>query len=240
MATITYGSEDAIYGSGVYNEAVYGEFGPTLLIDGVSTTSSVGTLSTSAQASTTLVGVSATGSVGVVIENVTEVLVGAEATSSIGTVQVNISEILTGVEATGASGSFTFVAEANTTVTGAEGVVTEGVIQPSGGASQSLTGVEGTSALGTVVITATVGLAGQQVDSALGAVQVNLIEYITGVTSTGAAGTTEELGKANKTLSSVFATGSAGNTSETAVVFDFEAVKETYDRRRTIKLPRVA
>lgn len=178
MATITYGSEDAIYGSGVYNEAVYGEFGPTLLIDGVSATSSVGTLTTSA--------------------------------------------------------------EANTTLNGAEGTTTEGVVQPSGGALKSLTGVSGTATLGQIIIDATTELTGQQLDSTLGTVQVNLIEYITGVTSTGATGTTEELGEANQILGSVSATGFAGDTSETAVVFDFEAVKETYDRRRTIKLPRVA
>lgn len=180
MATITYGSEDAIYSSGVYNEAVYGEFGPTLLIDGVSATSSVGTLTTSAQA--------------------------------------------------------------NTTLNGVEGAATEGVVQPFGGALESLTGVSGTATLGQIIIDATTELTGQQLDSALGSIQVNLIliEYITGVTSTATLGTTEELGTANQILGSAFATGSAGNTSETAVVFDFEAVKETYDRRRTIKLPRVA
>lgn len=178
MATITYGSEDAIYSSGVYNEAVYGEFGPTLLIDGVSTTSSVGTLSTSA--------------------------------------------------------------EANTTLSGVEGATAEGIVQPSGGALESITGVEGTATLGQIIIDATTELTGQQLNSTLGSIQINLIEYITGFISTGAAGTTEENGTANQTLGSVFATGSAGSTSENGVVFDYESVKNTYDRRRTVILPRVA
>lgn len=242
MATITYGSEDAIYGSGVYNLAVYGEYGPTLLIDGVSSSSSVGTFGTSAKANTTLVGLFTTGAAGTLETSAkaNTTLVGISSTSSVGFVQVNTSEVLTGVQITGSVGSFTFVAEANKTITGAQAVASEGIAQASGDALQNLTGVSGTLALGTVVISATTGLTGQQLNSFVGNVQVDIVEYIAGVVSTAISGSTEESGSANQTLDSVSAEGSAGDTSETAVVFNFEAVKETYGRKRTVILSRAA
>jgi hypothetical protein len=240
MATITYGSEDAIYGSGVYDLAVYGEFGPTLSIEGFSATTAVGNLDTSAEANTTPAGVFATGAVGSLVVDITEVLVGVEATSTLGSVQVNISEILTGVQATGSVGSFTFTTEVNLTLTGVQATALEGVVQPSGGATKSLTGVSGTSAIGTVVITATTGLTGQQLNGSVGLLQVNITENITGVFATSNFGDTEESGKANHTPTSIELTGASGNTSETGVVFDFESVKETYGRKRTVILSRAA
>lgn len=242
MTTITFGSEDAIFGSGVYGEAVYGEFGPTLLIDGFSTTSSVGVLDTSANANTTLVGVTGESFVGNVTANITELIeVGPPAAqSAVGTVQVNISERLVGVSATGFAGDLSFEAEANTTPEGVEATVLEGVVEASGGALESLNGVEGTTALGTVIIPATVGLTGQQLNGSVGVVKPNIVEYISGVSATSAVSTTDEFGTAIQVLPSVFATGQAGNTTEVGVVFNFEAVKETYDRRRTIRLSRVA
>lgn len=242
MATITFGSEDAIYGSGVYNEAVYGEFGPTLLINGVSGSSSAGTLDVSANASTSINGVTGTSFVGNVTADVTELIETGPpaAQSSVGTVQVNISEILVGASATGFAGELSFNAQANTTTGGTEGTALEGTAEASGGALESLTGVEGTTALGTVIIVAAVGLEGQQLNSSLGVVKPNIVEYIPGVFATGATNTTEEFGEANETLTPILATSQAGNTTETGVVFNFEAVKETYDRKRTVRLSRVA
>jgi len=242
MTTITFGSEDAIFGSGVYGEAVYGEFGPTLLIDGFSTTSSVGVLDTSANANTTLVGVTGESFVGDVTANITELIeVGPSAAqSAVGTVQVNISEILVGVSATGFAGDLSFEAKANTTPEGAEVTALEGTVEASGGALESLNGVEGTTTLGTVIISATVGLTGQQLNGSVGVVKPNIVEYISGVSVTSAVSTTEEFGTATQVLPSVFATSQVGNTTEVGVVFNFEAVKETYDRRRTIRLSRVA
>ena len=172
MTTITYGSDDAIYNSGVYGEAVYGEFGPTLLIDSVS------------------------------------------ASASLGTVQVSVN--------------------VETTLNGFELVALEGAVEASGGALESLTGLEGTSSLGNVSIRATAGLVGQQLNVSLGSIKPNVIEHLPSLSATGFVGTTQERGVANKTLPSLSASIQLGDTTETAVVFNFEAIKEKYDRKRTV------
>lgn len=141
MVTVTYGSGDAVYGSGVYNLAVYGEYGPTLSVTGFGSTSSLGTITVAAEANKnlvgnqlvttqgvitvageaveTLAGVSGTSSLGSVTISASTGLTGQQLTSSLGLVKANITEYLLGVSATSSSGLTTETGIANHTLSSA-------------------------------------------------------------------------------------------------------------------------
>jgi len=129
----TFDTADALYGTGQYGAASYGITSPTQVVGGVEGTGQVQTVaingfeidiserlvgvSATAElgnvlgkgpaATKTLDGVSATGSVGSVRENLKVVPTGVSATGSVNTVFENPDEGITGVSATGFVGSFT-------------------------------------------------------------------------------------------------------------------------------------
>jgi len=178
MATVTFGSEDAIYGSGFYAEAVYGEFGPTLIPDSVSASIFTGSL----------------------------ILFGDSNTEA---KENSLNSFLGGV-------------------------------QKSGGAEAQLNSEELSSNIGTVIIRATVGLTGQQANSSVGFVKANVVEFVPGITINSFSSGVEIEAGAFEGLTSVSGFSGVGQTSESGQQFDFNGVKELYDRRRTVVLPRVA
>lgn len=218
------------------------EFANTVTPTGVVGTGQIGTVSLNIAFGIT--GVGATGSVNTVLENVTEKVTGVVGTftlnaagldirsvnrvpvtgdvgtTAVGTIQVNISEYISSVSAVGQIGT----------------------IKPN--VAESVTGVVGTSSVNTVTATGTANttLTGVEGVGQIGEVEDQPLERIaTGVQATGAIGT---VGISNSfTITGVVGTFSVGTLTATGVIFDFEAVKTLYDRRRTAyvekQLPRV-
>ena len=207
----------AVYGVGVYGTAVYGKVIVSNL-DQVEGTGQAGNPQVNLVEKPT--GVSVTGSIGVLEHSNTKTLTGVEGTGAIeavvaGGFEIDITERITG---------------------GVEGTGQVAGVQANPGAG--LTGVSATGSIGSLDHSNTTLL--QSVVGTLPApsVEPQITEKISGVSATGAVGSTTH---SNTTLlTAVVANGVAGQTTETGVLFDFFAVREQYDRRRTIKIPRAA
>jgi hypothetical protein len=106
--------------------------------------------------------------------------------------------------------------------------------------SKVLTGVVGTTNTPslTQTHTSTIVLTGVSATSSLGAVEIFLVEIIVGVSATGAVGSVVTSTSAG--LSGVQGTSAVGTISTTAVVFNYGAVRDLYDRRRTVNIERAA
>jgi hypothetical protein len=221
-------------------------------ISGVSATGSVG--SPEQQLDTTLTGVSATGSIGDVEEQPTEALESVSATGSIGTVtpKAEVSLTATGVSATGLVGD---VEEQPTE--DLESVSATGSIgTPTVTASASVMGAfnpDITSLLFSKValLTASETSADTRIAAVEGAslAEQNLASsrvVAQVLDATGSSGTTNETlaltgdDQVGGSIQGAVGTGQAGTLSTSATVFDFEAVKELYSRRRTIFIARAA
>jgi len=212
--------------------------------------------------SATLSGVEGTGAVGTPEPRPSEPVDSVSATGQVNTVQINLTEKVDGVQGTTAFGQIGF---SNTVIIQA-GVEGTGEIEEvvAGGFEIDITeridaGVEGTSQVDTVQVNLTAKPSGVEatgsvddgftfsnttlLQSVVGAfsepsVEPQITEVIGGVFATGAVG---PLTNSNSTLvNSVEATGAAGQTTETGVLFDFQAVREQYSRRRTVYIARVA
>lgn len=244
MTTVTFGSEDAVYGSGVYGEAVYGEFGPTLTPNSVSASTSVGAFNVSADGNLTAAGAEGSISGGVAEANITE-LIGQEggpeaAQGFAGSVQVNVSENLSSTFANTSTGNVSVSANSNLSLSGAASNSFLGNVQNSAGAFVEPTTQELSSDLGTVIIRATVGLTGQTLSPSVGRLQPNVTELVFGLGSNSSVGPISTGARANQSLNTLTLVARSGNTEETSTQFDFEVVKDLYDRQRTVVLPRVA
>jgi len=142
---------------------------------------------------------------------------GAVAPVVAGGFEIDITErIDTGVEATGQVGSPTQI-KVGAGATGVEATGSIGVLEHSN--TKELTGVAGTIPEPSV--------------------EPQVTEIVSGVLATGAINGTFTHSNTH-VVTSVGMTGTAGQTTETGVLFDFEAVKELYDRRRTIRIGRAA
>lgn len=244
MTIVTFGSDDAIYGSGVYREAVYGEFGPTLVPNSVFASTSVGAFNVSGDSNLTTVGVEGSSFGGVVEANITE-LIGQEggpeaAQGFAGSLQVNVSENLSSTFANTFTGNLSVSANSNLTLPGTVSNSLLGNVQNSAGASFEPTTQELSSGLGTVIIRATVGLTGQTLSSFVGNLRPNVTEFVLGLSINSSVGFVKTEAIANQNLNTLTLVAESGNTEETSTRFDFGAVKNLYDRRRTVVLPRVA
>tara|TARA_R110000796_G_scaffold183447_1_gene299854 strand:- start:1 stop:540 length:540 start_codon:yes stop_codon:yes gene_type:complete len=122
------------------------------------------------------------------------------------------------------------------------GVVGTGSIGSVGlGNSSSVAGVTSTVSIGQIIIDNFTILTGVVGTGEIGTVEPQTTEIMSGVSATVTVNTfTSVTGKANQTPTSVVGTGVIGTVTKTAVVFDFQAVKELYSRRRTILIDRAA
>ena len=248
----TFGANDALYGTGTYGTARYGRVTPVISISGVVGTGSIGTVEV--KLDTTLTGVSATGIVNDVEEQPTEDLESVSATGSIGTVtpKAEVSLTATGVSATGLVGD---VEEQPTEAL--ESVSATGSIgTPTVTASASVMGAfnpDITSLLFSKValLTASETSADTRIAAVEGAslAEQNLASsrvIAQVLDATGSSGTTNETlaftggSQVSGSIQGAVGTGQAGALSTSATVFDFEAVKSLYSRRRTIFIARAA
>ena len=248
----TFGANDALYGTGTYGTARYGRVTPVVSISGVVGTGSIGTVEV--KLDTTLTGVSATGIVNDVEEQPTENLESVSATGSIGTVTpcADSSLTLTGVEGTSALG--TVEAQIDTSITGFGLTGSVGTVTVT--ASASVMGAfnpDITPLLFSKVafVTASEISADTRIAEVLG---VSLAEQNLAssrviaqvLDATGSSGTTNETlaftggSQVSGSIQGAVGSGQAGALSTSATVFDFEAVKSLYSRRRTIFIARAA
>lgn len=231
----------------------------TELLTGVSATGAVGTFTIANTVS--LTGVSATGA----IENVattgfeidiSEVLESVSATSAVGTIQVNVAEVLASVSATVSANDVEVKATSTIAVDGvsATGSVntleekpTEVLDSVSATISVNfgqvnvaaiISGVSATGAVGTLEDKPTEILESVSATGIIGnpLVRVIVTKIISGVAAVTSIGTFTISNTV--TLTGVVGTTAAGQTTETGVIFDFGAVRDLYDRDRTVYVPR--
>ncbi len=106
--------------------------------------------------------------------------------------------------------------------------------------SKVLTGVVGTTNTPSLTQTHTsnLTLTGVSATTSLGAVEVFIVVNVVGVSATGAVGSIGTSTSAG--LSGIQGTSAVGTISTTAVVFNYNAVRDLYDRRRTVNIERAA
>lgn len=249
----------AVYGVGVYGVARYGK----VIVSGLD--QAVGTGAVSAVQVNTAAGITGVGAITGTIEpvsaggfeiDITERIdTGVVGTAFANTVQVNIAEVLGSVSASGSIGT---VAISNTvTLSGVVGTGAVNTVEDK--PTEVLGSVSATGSVNTVQANTAAGVTGV---SATGSINDQLAFSnsfaISGVSAQGIVNTVEDIpteiltgvsaeGFINTVtthlvipLSGVVGTGSSGQTTETAVVFDFEAVKNLYSKRRTVIIPRAA
>ena len=248
----TFGANDALYGTGTYGTARYGRVTPVISISGVVGTGAIGTVEV--KLDTTLTGVSATGIVNDVEEQPTENLESVSATGSIGTVtpSADSSLTLTGVEGTSALG--TVEAQIDTSISGLGSTGSVGTVTATASAAVmgafnpditsllfskvALLTASETSADTRIAAVEGASLAEQNLASSRVIAQV--------LDATGSSGTTNETlaltggSQVSGSIQGAVGSGQAGALSTSATVFDFEAVKSLYSRRRTIFIARAA
>ena len=248
----TFGANDALYGTGTYGTARYGRVTPVVSISGVVGTGAIGTVEV--KLDTTLTGVSATGIVNDVEEQPTENLESVSATGSVGTVtpSADSSLTLTGVEGTSALG--TVEAQIDTSISGLGSTGSVGTVTAT--ASAAVMGAfnpDITSLLFSKValLTASEISADTRIAEVLG---VSLAEQNLAssrviaqvLDATGSSGVTNETlaltggSQVSGSVQGAVGSGQAGSLSTSATIFDFEAVKELYSRRRTVFIARAA
>ena len=232
-------------------------------IGGVAATGAIGTVTIlGADVLVVITGVAGTGAVGTVAPNIAEDITGVEATGSIGTVAPNTTVAIGGVSATGAVN--TVIENTGTTLTGVVGTgavasVTAGTGTLEVDVLESLSGVSATGFVAGVEVRVTEILASVSATGQVGSLGVGVAAGLTGVEATGqvaelevgtgtfevdvveilsGAVATTSIGTVKPNVTEVFSTnlltGSIGTLSTTAVQFDFEAVKDAYDRSRTV------
>ena len=167
-------------------------------------------------------GVSASGAIEVPGVGITERPGGVEGTGAVAPVvaggfEIDITErIDSGVEAAGQVGNVQVNPGAGLAGVEATGAVDDGLTFSSTTLLQSVLGTLGEPTIG-----------------------VGALDTLTGVSATGEVNGT--ITHSNTTLlTAVTASGAAGQTVETGVIFDFGSVRDQYDRRRTIRIGRVA
>jgi hypothetical protein len=239
MATV---AASARYGTGVYGTSSYGVINISTTLTGVAATGAIGTVED--QTTERLDSVSATGTVQALAQvKVSERLDSVSATGTINAPQVNNKLTLADVSATGAiepvsAGGFEIDISER---------ITDGVSAT--GAVQALSQVKVSERLASVSVTGTVAAIIPHADSqiTLSSVsatgQVNELEEQTterldSVSATGSVGSV--ITAVSERLDSTSATGTIGNITTTAVIFDFQAVREQYSRRRTVYIAEAA
>jgi len=230
----------ARYGVGVYGVSEYGVVNISATLSGVSATGAIGT--PEPRPAEPVDSVFATGQVSTVTVNLIEKVDGVEATGAIGVLEHSNTKELTGVTGTSAvasvvAGGFeidiTERIDSGVEATGQVGSPTQ--IKVGAGA----TGVSATGSIGTLEHSNTTLLQSVAGTVAEPSVEPQITEVIGGVFATGAV--SDNFTFSNSTVpTGVEATGFAGQTTETGVLFDFQAVSALYSRRRTVYIDRAA
>ena len=233
----------ARYGTGRYGVSAYGAEDISITLTGVAATGAIGTVED--QTTERLDSVSATGTVQALAQvKVSERLDSVSATGAINTLHINNKFTLADVSATGAiepvsAGGFEIDISER---------ITNGVSAT--GAVQALSQVKVTERLASVSITGTVAAIIPHADSQLtlssvlatgfvGDVEDQTTERLDSVSATGFVQAVAQV-KISERLASAPATGTIGAVTTTAVVFDFQAVREQYSRRRTVYIAEAA
>lgn len=222
----TYGTDDGIYGIGLFGTALYGRVSAevsvtapvqltTLLTNpginifeidvseiilgtGLGATGSTGSVILTAFSNVIPSGVSATGSIGLPQVNKIKRVDTVSATALAGNVEVDVSEILEGTSATFS------VNAAGLDIRSINLVPID-------------TSADATGSIGSVGCSVDVTLSGVAGSTQVPAVEPQVTEIVSGVSASGAIDSLTLSGKANHTLASVSATGSSG-TVEPQVV----------------------
>jgi len=248
----TYGANDALYGTGTFGTARYGRVTPIIAVSGVVGTSAVGTVEVKpTEALESAVGTGAIGTVEVQINTTISSVVG---TSALGAVtKTAISAIsLTGVQGTSAFGATE--AQIDTSISGLGSTGSIGTTTQSAPATvMGAFNPDIASFLFSLVAFATTSITSKS--ERLAAVEgVSLTEQNVAssraisqlLSVSGSSGTTNETlaltgdDQVEGSIQGAVGTGQAGALSTSATVFDYEAVKELYSRRRTVFIARAA
>lgn len=232
----------ARYGTGIYGTSSYGVINISTTLTGVAATGAIGTVED--QTTERLDSVSAIGTVQALAQvKVSERLDSVSATGTINTLYINNKFTLADVSAIGAiepvsAGGFEIDISER---------ITDGVSAT--GAVQALSQVKVSERLASVSVTGTIAAitphANSQItlSSVFATGQVNDVEDQTterldSVSATGSVGSV--ITAVSERLDSTSATGTIGNITTTAVIFDFQAVREQYSRRRTVYIAEAA
>ena len=191
--------------------------------------------------SVTLAGVSAIGAVesvainGFEIDITERISTGVAGTGQVGTVNAFIKVTLVGVSATGQVG--TTRENPGAGATGVVGTTNTPSLEPKV-SEDIVTGVEGTGQVGSITANPGAGLAGVSATGGVGTLEHSNTKTPNGVSATGAVGVVSP--NIVEKISGVAGTGQIGTPTQTAVVFDFEAVRDQFSSKRMIYVPRAA
>ena len=212
-----------------------------------------------------LIGVAGTGSVtsitagGFEVDITERITASAVGTGSINTVIVNVSEVLGSVAGTGAVSTITPHAASLIALTGVTGTGHVNTVEEK--VSEALLSVVGTGAVSGVTVHVSEVLASISATGSIATVtphanslfELSSVEGTalinpagagasvipTGVTATGQLTTVEAVHVVER-LDATPSTGTIGDITVTAVVFNFEAVRTQYSRRRTVYIAEAA
>jgi hypothetical protein len=165
------------------------------------------------------------------------------ATSSIGTLSPNITEDITGVVATGtiepvSAGGFEIDITERITV-GVSATSAIGTVEPQ--VDENLNSVSATGTVAAIIPHADslIVLTGVSATSTVNELEEKPTEVLDSVSATGSVQALAQV-KVSEALASAPATGTIGAVTTTAVVFNFQAVREQYSRRRTVYIAEAA
>lgn len=251
----------AVYGVGVYGTARYGK----VIVSNLDTVSGTGAVSNVQVNITELVtAATATGNIQPVVAggfeiDVTErVLVGVSGTGAVNFQQVNVTEIVTAVNGTGTTVAIIPHADSLIVPTGVSGTGTANTVEEK--VTEVLDSVNATGNLQTVQPNITEVLTAVSATGNVATVQENTAAGIDGVTGTGSVSedisfiftfeissvsatgniTAPTQVKVKEKLVVATGVGAIGSITQTAAVFNFEAVKDLYSKKRTVYIPRAA
>jgi len=248
----TYGANDALYGTGTFGTARYGRVTPIIAVSGVVGTSAVGTVevkptealesavgtgaigTVEVQIDTSISGVAGTSALGTITKTATSAisLTGVQGTSAFGTIEAQINTSISGLGSTGSVGTIT--ATASAAVMGAYNPDITSLLF----SKVAVLTTRQTSADFRIAAVEGASLSQQNLASSRVIAQV--------LDATGSSGTTNETlsltgnDQVGGSIQGAVGTGQAGALSTSATVFDYEAVKELYSRRRTVFIARAA
>ena len=240
----------AKYGVGVYGASSYGAVDISFTPTGVTASGAVQPVAINGfeiDISERLGSVSATGAIGTVSPNIVESITGVSATGAVNDAfEFSNTHSLGSVSATGAIGT---LAISNTVgLTGVSGTTAVESVSAGGfevDVSELLNSVSATVSLGTIqpVVNFVKLSPSLLVTGSIGTVSPNIKEEFQENTASGVSGTASVNGVTVHTGAGITTpqlTSGLGTITETAVVFDFEAVKNLYSRKRTVILSRAA
>lgn len=207
----------------------------------------VGTVTIAADANTSVTGVQATGSVNSTLSFIlghTETVTGVQATgnTTAPTVVAKANVEPPSASVDGIIGDVVIAADSNYAVTGVEGTMQIGTITQKTVNRVPVAGVEATASAGslTIVGNATLTVTGVFASGVEGFVNATAaaVAVVNGVSVTASVGTVQTAENARPTFTGVSGTARLGAITVVNTSFDYIAVREQYDRTRTVYIAR--